>query len=78
MHFSTAVVIMLASTASARVFTLYDDINFGGNSHRETRNDDAACCIERGCTGSNWQQRGNAFTVPGFLDNHIWSFRNQC
>lgn len=45
MQFTTVVAIMLASTASARVFTLYDDINFGGNSHGETRNDDAACCI---------------------------------
>ncbi|KAK1519774.1 uncharacterized protein CCOS01_11425 [Colletotrichum costaricense] len=33
---------------------------------------------ERDCRGSSWQQRGSAPTVPGFLNDHIWSFRNQC
>ncbi|KAI9162752.1 hypothetical protein HJFPF1_04343 [Paramyrothecium foliicola] len=33
---------------------------------------------ERDCRGANWQQRGAAPTVPSFLNDHIWSFRNQC
>ncbi|KAK4118018.1 hypothetical protein N657DRAFT_651741 [Parathielavia appendiculata] len=33
---------------------------------------------ERDCAGANWQQRGIAYTVPDFLNDHIWSFRNQC
>ncbi|EXL90125.1 hypothetical protein NOF04DRAFT_22474 [Fusarium oxysporum II5] len=42
---------------------------------------DAGCTTffrERDCRGSNWQQRGSAPTVPSFLNDHIWSFRNQC
>ncbi|KAJ8108849.1 hypothetical protein OPT61_g7883 [Boeremia exigua] len=96
----TAILATLVAAAAARDFTLYDEVNFGGNRHRETRNDDAACwnmngagdrassvaggrgCTtfyrDRDCRGSNWQQRGNAFTVPDFLDNHIYSFRNRC
>ncbi|KAK2616564.1 hypothetical protein QQS21_000387 [Conoideocrella luteorostrata] len=91
---------LLASLATARSFTLFDDVNFGGKAHDENRNNDAACwnlngagdqassvrggpgCTtffqQRDCQGSNWQQRGNAFTVPAHLDNHIWSYRNQC
>jgi hypothetical protein len=33
---------------------------------------------ERDCRGSSWQQRGISPTVPSFLNDHIWSFRNQC
>ncbi|KAL6924120.1 hypothetical protein ACHAPO_011209 [Fusarium lateritium] len=33
---------------------------------------------ERDCQGANWQQVGDAATVPDFLNDHIWSFRNQC
>ncbi|KAK6222573.1 hypothetical protein QIS74_04275 [Colletotrichum tabaci] len=33
---------------------------------------------ERDCRGASWQQRGDAPTVPTFLDNHIWSFANSC
>ncbi|KAK4446154.1 hypothetical protein QBC34DRAFT_383575 [Podospora aff. communis PSN243] len=33
---------------------------------------------ERDCRGSSWQQRGSAPTVPSFLNDNIWSFRNQC
>ncbi|RGP73975.1 hypothetical protein FSPOR_1669 [Fusarium sporotrichioides] len=33
---------------------------------------------ERDCKGSSWQQIGDASTVPSFLNDHIWSFRNQC
>ncbi|EPE31425.1 hypothetical protein GLAREA_12728 [Glarea lozoyensis ATCC 20868] len=33
---------------------------------------------ERDCQGENWVNYGDAPTIPGFLDNHIWSFRNQC
>ncbi|KAJ4185128.1 hypothetical protein FALCPG4_010095 [Fusarium falciforme] len=42
---------------------------------------DAGCTTffrERDCRGSSWQQRGSAPTVPSFLNDHIWSFRNQC
>lgn len=44
MQLVTILYSLLACTASARIFTLYDEVNFGGNGHRETRNDDAACC----------------------------------
>ncbi|KAH7171444.1 hypothetical protein EDB81DRAFT_877439 [Dactylonectria macrodidyma] len=33
---------------------------------------------ERDCQGSNWQNYGDASTVPEFLNDHIWSFRNRC
>lgn len=33
---------------------------------------------ERDCQGSNWQNYGDAATVPEFLNDHIWSFRNEC
>ncbi|KAF9881783.1 hypothetical protein CkaCkLH20_00929 [Colletotrichum karsti] len=33
---------------------------------------------QRDCQGSSWQQRGNAPTVPAFLNDHIWSFMNRC
>ncbi|KAL0930021.1 uncharacterized protein CTRU02_211234 [Colletotrichum truncatum] len=33
---------------------------------------------ERDCQGAQWQNRGSARTVPDFLNDHIWSFRNQC
>lgn len=36
---------LLASVVSARSFTLYDDVNFGGVAHAENRNNDAACCM---------------------------------
>ncbi|KAJ4027653.1 hypothetical protein NW760_007570 [Fusarium oxysporum] len=118
MQILLSAVIFLASVASARDFVLYDDANYGGAAHIETRNNDAACCMpclssdmeiliikdiignlngkgdrassvggdtgcttffrERDCRGSNWQQRGSAPTVPSFLNDHIWSFRNQC
>jgi hypothetical protein len=100
MQLITVVCALLASTASARVFTLYSDINYWGDSHIETQPDNANCwnlngkgdttssvggdsgCTtfyqERDCRGSNWQQRGDAFTVPDFLNDHIYSFRNQC
>ncbi|KAF6831564.1 hypothetical protein CMUS01_07300 [Colletotrichum musicola] len=32
----------------------------------------------RDCQGDRWTQRGNAATVPGFLNDHIWSFTNKC
>lgn len=35
---------LLAAVASARDFTLYSEHNMGGEPHRETRNDDDACC----------------------------------
>ncbi|KAK1836521.1 hypothetical protein QBC39DRAFT_378070 [Podospora conica] len=99
MQFPVVLAALLAAGVSARDFTLYSEVNFGGTAHRETRNDDAACwnlngkgdtassvrgggCTtffrERDCQGSNWQNRGDAFTVPAHLDNHIWSFRNRC
>ncbi|KAJ3532860.1 hypothetical protein NM208_g8248 [Fusarium decemcellulare] len=100
MQITLFAVTLLASVASAREFALFDDTNFNGASHREIRNNDAACwnlngkgdrassvggdsgCTtffrERDCRGSSWQQRGSAPTVPGFLNDHIWSFRNQC
>ncbi|RYP00809.1 hypothetical protein DL765_010893 [Monosporascus sp. GIB2] len=33
---------------------------------------------ERDCQGSSWQNYGDASTVPEFLNDHIWSFRNKC
>ena len=45
MQLTVFVATLLAAVASARDFTLYDDNNFGGAAHRETRNDDAACCM---------------------------------
>lgn len=33
---------------------------------------------ERDCKGSSWQNYGDAKTVPSFLNDHIWSFRNRC
>ncbi|KAL2059825.1 hypothetical protein VTL71DRAFT_9980 [Oculimacula yallundae] len=32
----------------------------------------------RDCTGGQWLNYGDATTVPGFLENHIVSFRNKC
>ncbi|KAK4120392.1 hypothetical protein N657DRAFT_625329 [Parathielavia appendiculata] len=81
MQLTLFIAIILASVTSARDFTLYDDVNYGGAAHRETRNSNAACCmltIHRDCQGSNWLQRGIALTVPAHLSNHIWSFHNQC
>ncbi|KAH6847756.1 hypothetical protein B0I37DRAFT_415473 [Chaetomium sp. MPI-CAGE-AT-0009] len=100
MQVTICVATLLAAAASARDFTLYDEVNFGGAGHRQTQNDDAACwnlngagdrassvrggggCTTffwgRDCTGESWQQRGDAFTVPAFLNDHIRSFRNQC
>ncbi|KAJ0107279.1 uncharacterized protein J7T55_015744 [Diaporthe amygdali] len=93
MKFTILAATLLTSVVSARSFTLYDDVNFGGAAHAENRNNDAACWNLNGagdhtssvkggsgCTTffHNWQQRGNAFTVPDFLNDHIWSYRNQC
>ncbi|KAF2747518.1 hypothetical protein M011DRAFT_458383 [Sporormia fimetaria CBS 119925] len=33
---------------------------------------------QRGCTGGQWVQRGYAATVPLFLNDNFWSFKNQC
>ncbi|KAJ3523240.1 hypothetical protein NM208_g12526 [Fusarium decemcellulare] len=33
---------------------------------------------ERDCQGGQWQNYGDASTVPEFLNDHIWSFRNKC
>ncbi|RBR14469.1 uncharacterized protein FIESC28_07705 [Fusarium coffeatum] len=98
MQFTLLTATLLASLVSARDFTLYNDANFKGGSHRETRGDDGACwnlngkgdqassvkglngCTtffrERDCTGSSWNNWGDAATVPSFLNDHIWSFRN--
>ncbi|CCC05614.1 hypothetical protein SMACR_09639 [Sordaria macrospora] len=77
--------LMLASAPAvqARFFTLYDDINYGGQPHAENRPDGATCCtlflcLNRDCQGSSWQQRGDAPTVPAFLNDHIWSYANRC
>jgi hypothetical protein len=45
MQLTIFVATLLTAVASARDFTLYDDNNFGGAAHRETRNNDAACCM---------------------------------
>ncbi|KAH8648741.1 hypothetical protein BGZ60DRAFT_329635, partial [Tricladium varicosporioides] len=78
MQLTTFVATLLAVVVSARDFTLYDDSNYGGASHFENRWDDDACCMQRDCQGSNWQNYDDAPTVPGFLNDHIWSFRNKC
>ncbi|KAK3392533.1 hypothetical protein B0T20DRAFT_396166 [Sordaria brevicollis] len=94
--------LMLASAPAvqARFFTLYDDVNYGGQPHAENRPDGATCwnlngagdkassvrggsgCTtffqNRDCQGSSWQQRGDAPTVPAFLNDHIWSYANRC
>lgn len=44
MQLTIVLATLLASMVSARSFTLYDDVNFGGAAHNEDRNDDAACC----------------------------------
>jgi hypothetical protein len=46
MQLITVVCALLASTASARVFTLYSDINYWGDSHIETQPDNANCCTQ--------------------------------
>ncbi|KAF2746154.1 hypothetical protein M011DRAFT_478535 [Sporormia fimetaria CBS 119925] len=33
---------------------------------------------KKGCAGGKWVQRGDAPTVPAFLNDNIWSFRNSC
>ncbi|KAK4119253.1 hypothetical protein N657DRAFT_650357 [Parathielavia appendiculata] len=33
---------------------------------------------ERDCRGHSWPNYGDAPTVPGALNDHIWSFRNRC
>ncbi|KAJ4304849.1 hypothetical protein N0V90_000377 [Kalmusia sp. IMI 367209] len=33
---------------------------------------------QRDCTGASWKQRGNAATVPQFLEDHMWSYINSC
>ncbi|KAJ4253800.1 hypothetical protein NW762_010195 [Fusarium torreyae] len=33
---------------------------------------------ERFCEGESWQNYGDAASVPDFLNDHMWSFRNQC
>lgn len=33
---------------------------------------------ERDCKGDQWENEGDAPTVPSFLNDHIWSFRNKC
>ncbi|SPJ75746.1 uncharacterized protein FTOL_05477 [Fusarium torulosum] len=98
MQFTLLTVTFLTSLASARDFTLYDDANWKGAAHTETRWDDNACwnlngkgdqassvggrlgCTtffrERDCTGASWDNWGDAATVPSFLNDHIWSFRN--
>lgn len=48
MQIIAVTITLLASLASARDFTLYDNSYWGGASHRETRNDDDACCIVPG------------------------------
>lgn len=45
MQIITVTVALFASLALARDFTLYDNSYWGGASHRETRNDDDACCM---------------------------------
>lgn len=45
MQLTVFVATLLASVVSARSFTLYDDVNFGGAAHSENRNNDAACCM---------------------------------
>ena len=52
---------------SGNVLTLF---HFASCTYKTTR--------ERDCQGSNWQQVGDAATVPEFLNDHIWSFRNKC
>ncbi|KAF2747544.1 hypothetical protein M011DRAFT_477173 [Sporormia fimetaria CBS 119925] len=31
---------------------------------------------QRGCTGASWSNKGFAKTVPSFLNDNIWSYRN--
>jgi hypothetical protein len=50
MQLTVVVATLLASVASARTFTLYNDRNFGGTAHTENRNDDAACCMYLLCS----------------------------
>ncbi len=45
MQLTVFVATLLASVVSARSFTLYNDANYGGASHAENRNNDAACCM---------------------------------
>ncbi|CVK84844.1 uncharacterized protein FMAN_01770 [Fusarium mangiferae] len=33
---------------------------------------------ERDCKGDKWENVHDASTVPSFLNDHIWSFRNKC
>lgn len=44
MQLSLFTVTVLASLVGARDFTLYEHANYKGATHRETRNDDDACC----------------------------------
>lgn len=45
MQLTAIVCALLVSAASARVFTLHDDINYWGDSHTETQPDDDSCCM---------------------------------
>ncbi|KAL6704256.1 hypothetical protein ACN47E_008424 [Coniothyrium glycines] len=93
---------LFASAASARVFYLYDEANFGGAWSKEDRPSDGACwnlngkgdktssisadrqyeCTtfyrERDCQGSQWKFTSNAATIPGFLNDHVWSYAAKC
>jgi hypothetical protein len=44
MQLTAVICTLLVSAASARVFTLHDDINYWGDSHTETQPDDDNCC----------------------------------
>lgn len=56
--------------------------NLNGKGDRASSVSGGAGCTTffrgRDCTGENWQQRGSAATVPSFLNDHIWSYRNSC
>jgi hypothetical protein len=45
MQLTIFVATLLASVVSARSFTLFDGINFGGTTHTENRLNDHACCM---------------------------------
>ena len=44
MQLSAIVLTLMASSASARLFTLFDNVNYNGPANTENRPDDNACC----------------------------------
>lgn len=66
MQLTVLVTALLGSAAvSARTFTLYDNANFGGAAHTETRDDDFACCMHPVLISGTSRDSEWSLTAPG-------------